>query len=339
MISDVEQLEEELSRPPDRLVEAFRSLDGDVLVLGAGGKMGPTLSRMAVRAVAAAGVPSRVHAVSTFSNAGHRRRLEDANVITHATDVSNPKDLANLPDAKNVIYMVGRKFGSSGSEWETWATNVLVSAGVASRYASSNVVVFSSGNVYPLTPVDSRGATEETAPAPIGEYAMSCLGRERMFDYVAHHKGLRAVHYRLNYAVELRYGILVDVATKVMRGEPIDVTMGYVNVVWQGYANAVALEALAWCANPPFTLNVTGPETVSVRALAERFGELFGKTPVFQGKEAPTALLSNATRCHEMFGVPGVGVDTMITWVADWLARGGATLDKPTHFETRTGQF
>ncbi|MBX7257903.1 MAG: epimerase [Candidatus Hydrogenedentes bacterium] len=339
MIADVEQLEELLSRPPARLVEAMRGIEGDVLVLGAGGKMGPTLTRMAARAIAEAGTPSKVYAVSTFSNPEHRKRLDKAGVVTHAGDISDPKVVEALPNAKNVVYMVGRKFGSSGAEWDTWVANVLVPARIADRYADANVVVFSSGNVYPLTAIELQGATEDTTPAPVGEYAMTCLGRERMFDHAAHHKGLRAAHYRLNYAVELRYGILVDVAEKVLRDEPIDVTMGYVNVVWQGYANAVAMELLAWCANPPFVLNVTGPETVSVRALAERFGALFGKTPEIRGEEARTALLSNATRCHTLFGLPEIGVDSMVDWVADWLLRGGATLNKPTHYETRDGRF
>lgn len=339
MIADVEHLEELLSRPPARLVEAMRALDGDLLVLGAGGKMGPTLTRMAARAVAEANCAARVHAVSTFSNPEIRKRLDREGVITHAADISDPKAVDRLPESNQLIYMAGRKFGSSGAEWDTWATNVIAPARIAERYANANVVVFSSGNVYPLTPVALRGATEDTPPAPIGEYAMTCLGRERMFDYAAHHWGLRAVQYRLNYAVELRYGILVDVAVKVLRDEPIDVTMGYVNVVWQGYANAVALELLQWCANPPLVLNVTGPEMVSIRALAERFGALFGKTPAICGEEAPTALLSNASRCHDLFGVPEIGVEAMVEWVAGWLVRGGATHNKPTLFETRDGRF
>ncbi|MDX9975836.1 MAG: NAD-dependent epimerase/dehydratase family protein [FCB group bacterium] len=338
-IRDVEELEDLLSEPSSALVQYFRELEGDLAILGVGGKMGPTLARMAARAVEASGKPRRITAVSSFSQAGLRERLETLGIETVREDLLAPGAVERLPDAANVVYMVGRKFGSTGAEWDTWATNVLVAGRVAERYQTSRIVAFSSGNVYPFVPVDSGGATEETPPSPVGEYAMSCLGRERMFDYWAHKAGTKVLHYRLNYAVELRYGVLVDLALKVLRGEDINLSAGHFNVVWQGYANEVALRGLALAGSPPAILNVTGLETESVRETAERLGELLGRTPIFTGGEAPTALLSNARRCHEHFGPPQYDIETIRTWIAQWLVSGGDLLGKPTHFEARDGKF
>jgi hypothetical protein len=338
-IDTIDALEEILSRPDDALIEFFRGLTGDIVVLGVGGKMGPTLARMAVRASDMSGARRSVTGVSTFSQAGLRDVLREAGVETHQADLLDVEAVNKLPDAENVIYMVGRKFGSTGAEWNTWATNVLVAGRVAERYSGSRIVAFSSGNVYPFVSIDSGGVTEDTRPDPVGEYAMSCLGRERMFDYAAQEKGARVVHFRLNYAVELRYGIIVDVATRILHGDPVDLTMGYVNVIWQRYANSVALRCLELAATPPAILNVTGLETVSIRALATRLGEILDRPFNFTGEEATTALLSNASRCQELYGAPDVNTDTIVQWVADWLLRGGATLDKPTHYETRDGKF
>jgi len=338
-ITSNDDLEDRLSQPSTALLEMLRRLDGDILILGAGGKMGPSLAHLAARAVAESGVARRVAAVSSFSSPTARAQLDAWGVETIAADLLAPGALDALPDAENVLYLCGRKFGSTGAEWNTWATNVYLSGLAARRFRRSRIVSFSSGNIYPFESLDSRGATESTLPGPVGEYAMSCLGRERMFDYASHELGARVVHYRLNYAVELRYGVLLDVATGVWDGQPIDIANGAVNVVWQGYANRVALHCLELAASPPKILNVTGPEQVSVRWLARELGERLGRTPIFIGQESPTALISNASQCHSLFGLPEVSLETLMDWVADWVKTGGATLGKPTHFETRNGKF
>lgn len=338
-IDSIEALEERLTRPDPALIDFVKTLDGDLVIVGVGGKMGPTLARMAARADQAAGVSRRITGVSTFSQSGLREQLESVGVATHKADLLAPGAVASLPDAANVIYMLGRKFGSTGAEWLTWATNVLVAGRVAERYAASRIVAFSSGNVYPFVPVDSGGATEDTPSGPVGEYAMSCLGRERMFDHFSNEAGTRVLHYRLNYAVDLRYGVVVDIAQRILRQEPIDLSAGYFNVIWQGYANSVALKCLGLASSPPALLNVTGMERACVRELATRLGGLLGVAPVFRGTESPTALLSNASRCHARFGSPDIDLDTMVEWAAAWLKQGGVTLNKPTHFEARDGKF
>ncbi|HNR34517.1 MAG TPA: epimerase [Candidatus Hydrogenedentes bacterium] len=338
-ISNQEELEDRLSRPPAGLVESFRLLEGDILILGAGGKMGPSLARMAARAREASGVPRKITAVSSFSTPGLRERIESSGVETIRKDLLEAGAFAALPEAENVMYMVGRKFGSTGAEWQTWATNVYVAGLAGHRFKDSRVVAFSSGNVYPFVPAGGKGATETTPPGPVGEYAITCLGRERMFDYCAREWGGRVLHLRLNYAVELRYGVIVDVALNVWNDIPVDVTMGYFNCVWQSYANAVALQCFALADSPARILNVTGPETISVRQLALRLGEYMGKTPVFIGQEAPDALLSDASECHRIFGLPEVDLERLIAWTADWVMRGGSLLHKPTHFSIRDGRF
>lgn len=338
-LQSIEELEAKLSEPSPALVDYFRKLEGDIAILGVGGKMGPTLAQLAARAVKASGKARKLIAASSFSSPGLRDRLESFGIETIKTDLLAEGAVSQLPDAPNVIYMVGRKFGSTGAEWNTWATNVMLSGAVAERYKASRIVAFSSGNIYPFVPVTQGGATETTPVSPVGEYAMSCLGRERMFDYWSHRAGTRVLHYRLNYAIELRYGVVVDVAQKVWNGDPVDVTTGNMNVVWQGYANEVALRSLALADSPPTILNVTGPETLSLRWLATRLGELMGREPNIVGAEAPMALLSNASKCHGLFGYPPIGVGAVVEWVAQWVSGGGATLNKPTHFETRDGKF
>jgi nucleoside-diphosphate-sugar epimerase len=235
--------------------------------------------------------------------------------------------------------MTGRKFGSTGQEWLTWAMNVYVPGLAAERFHRSRIVVFSSGNVYPLTRPEHGGPTEEHPVEPVGEYAISALGRERMFQYFSEKHGTPAAILRLNYAIDLRYGVLRDIADKVYERRPVDLAMGMANVIWQRDANSVALRALLHCQAPPLMLNVTGPEMISVRQVAARFGRIFGVEPVFSGTEAPTALLSNAARCHALFGYPTVTLDHMIQWVAHWVRSGGRSLGKPTHFEQRDGRF
>jgi len=312
----------------------MKALDDDLLILGAGGKMGPTLALRARRAS-----PHRVVAVSRFSDRRAEQMLQDAGVETIHADLLDFDELSRLPDAPNVIFMAGRKFGSTGAAHLTWASNAYLPARVAERYRDSRIVAFSSGNVYPLVPAASGGAAEDTPPGPIGEYAQSVLARERMFEFFSERYETAVCLLRLNYAVELRYGVLLDIGTAVFEGRPVNVAMGMVNVIWQGDANSVCLRSFALCKSPPAVLNLTGPETVSVREIALRFGELFGCKPKLEGQEAETALLNNAARCHALFGQPSVDAKTAIEWTAEWIRAGGTTLDKPTHFETRDGRF
>jgi len=335
---DEAALEEVLSRPDATDTAAAGALSGDLLVLGAGGKMGPSLARLARRAADAAGVPRRVIAVARFSTPGLREALEGHGIETVAADLLDRAAVSALPDAPNVLYMVGQKFGTSGHQPLTWATNVLAAALAAERYATSRFVAFSSGNVYPLTPVASGGPRETDPVGPVGEYAQSVLGRERVLTFRAERTGTPMVILRLNYAVEPRYGVLRDIADRVARGEPVDLAMGHVNVIWQRDANAIALRVFADCATPPFVLNLTGAETVPVRAIAGRFGEAFGVAPRFTGREAETALLSSAALCCERFG-PLTPLETMIAQVAAWVRGGGRSLGKPTRFEEREGRF
>ncbi len=334
-----EQLEDLLSRPGARDIEAMRALSGDLLILGAGGKMGPSLARRARRAIDAAGLRKRVIGVARFSNPQVREELERRGIETIAADLLEPGQLANLPEAENVVFMAARKFGTTVEEWLTWAMNAYLPGRVAERYRASKIVAFSSGNVYPLTPATGSGASEATPSAPIGEYAQSVLGRERMFEYFSRRYGTPVTLLRLNYAIDLRYGVLLDIGRRVFEGRPVNLAMGAVNVIWQGAANSVCLRSFALCDSPPAVLNLTGPETLRVRAIAERFGKRFGRDPIFEGAEPPTALLSDASRCHGIFGRPEVTADQMIEWEAAWIGRGGPVWDKPTHFEVRDGQF
>lgn len=340
IISTEPQLEELLSRPREADKTAMAQLEGDLLILGAGGKMGPSLARLARRAADEAGVKKRIIGVDLFPGAAPlRQQLSEAGVETIAADLLDEDQVAGLPDVPNVVFMAGRKFGSTGAESLTWVMNVLLPAKVAERYRSSRIVVFSSGNVYPFLPVTSGGATESVPPSPIGEYAQSVLGRERMFEYFSDRYGTAVTLVRLNYAIDLRYGVLYDIGQKVYERQPVDVRMGNVNFIWQGDANSVVLRAFSLCSSPPAILNLTGPETISVRAVAKRFGELFGVEPAVEGAESENALLNNAARSHGLFGYPTVSLEQMIEWTAHWIQIGGPSLNKPTHFETRDGKF
>lgn len=339
MIRSEQELIEILSAPSAADVEAMGKLEGDLIVLGAGGKMGPTLALRARRAAKIAGAPARIIAVSRFTSATVEEELAAAGIETISCDILDPTALAGLPDAGNVIFMTGRKFGSSEGAALTWAMNVHLPALVAARYQQSRIVAFSSGNVYPLVPVTSGGATESTPPGPLGEYAQTVLGRERILEYFSDRYSIPMVLLRLNYAAELRYGVLLDIGNKVFSREPVDVSQGMVNVIWQGDANSVCLRSFALCQAPPVVLNLTGPEMLSVRQIANRFGEHFGVQPIFEGTESYTALLNNASRCHQLFGYPSIGAEQMIEWTARWIGMGGTTHNKPTHFETRDGRF
>src|SRR5262245_31089219 len=315
------ELEDLLSTPRPETEAALAACPGDIVILGAGGKMGPTLAHMAARA---AGGNRRVIAVSRWSTDGAERSLNEAGVETVRADLLDRDAVAKLPDAPNVIFMVGQKFGTTNAPAMTWAMNTIVPANCAERYKDSRIVAFSTGNVYPLTPVNTGGAREGDALAPVGEYAASCVGRERVFELYAQRHGTRVAIVRLNYAIDLRYGVLVDIATHVNRSVPLPVDMGFVNVIWQGDANRIALECLPHAATPPFIVNVTGGESLAVRKIATWFGRRFGVNPVLTGTERRDALLSDTTRMRSTFAAPEVSAEQMFEWVADWVEDGGA---------------
>ncbi len=338
-ISGVEQLEDLLSEPTPGLVESFRGLPGDILVLGAGGKMGPSLARMARRAADEAGGTREVFAVSRFSNPDVVSHLRAAGVQVISCDLMDEAQVSSLPAAPNVVYMAGMKFGTTGNEPLTWALNTFLPGLVCRRYRTSRIVAFSSGNVYGLAPAGSGGSRETDTPRPEGEYAWSVLGRERIIEYHSRSQGTPALLLRLNYACEMRYGVIVDIAQKVRAGAPVDLSMGWLNTIWQQDANAMALQSLRLAQVPARVLNLTGPEVLRVRDVAAELARLMGRGLSFQGTESYSALLSDARAAHGLFGLPRVDADTLIRWVSDWVARGGESLGKPTHFESRDGRF
>jgi nucleoside-diphosphate-sugar epimerase len=329
-----------LSEPTAPALRALERLDGDFILLGAGGKMGPTLARMLRRGMDACGRSrQRVYAVARFSDPRVGEALQEAGIDTVRCDLTDRGQVADLPDAPNVLYLAGQKFGTVDAPELTWALNTHVPALAAERYADSRIVAFSTGCVYSPASLASGGSREEDPLEPLGEYANSCVGRERIFSYFSRRHGTPGVLFRLNYAIDLRYGVLVDIARKVRAGEPIDLTTGFVNVIWQGDACAAAIACLEHAVSPPLALNVTGPETLSVRRLAEQFGELLGREPRFVGAEAPTALLANAARAHALFGYPSVTVNQLVVWTAAWLSGGGRVLNRPTPYEVRDGKY
>ena len=337
-IRDIDDLEERLSEPTEGVLDVLSRLDGDVIVLGVAGKMGPTLARMARRASDAVGARRRVIGVARFSDAAVEGRLRDHGVETIRCDLLDEEGLARLPDAPTVVYMAGRKFGTTGHEATTWAMNAYLPAPVCRRFRSSRIVAFSTGNVYGPAP-DGRGSRESDDLAPVGEYAMSCLGRERIFEHFSRTLSIPVAMIRLNYAVEMRYGVPVDLALPIRDGRPVDLTVGSFNIIWQGDANAMALQAFDHVAVPARPINVTGPELLSVREVAETLGRLMGRTVRFRGEESSGALLSDASEAFRVFGTPRIPADRMIRWVADWIARGGTTISAPTHFEASDGRF
>ena len=334
------ELEDHLSTPTPGVLDTLRELEGDFMVLGAGGKMGPTLARMIRRGLDQMGHPHRaVHAVSRFSSASARENLGQHGINTLACDLLDRAALQALPDAANIIFMAGQKFGTDDHPELTWVMNTLVPALVAERYARSRIVVFSTGCVYPLTTIESGGSQETDRLGPPGDYANSCVGRERIFTHYALQNNTSILMFRLSYAIDLRYGVIHDVAQKILRDEPVDVTMGYANVIWQRDANARAIQCLNRVSSPPAILNVTGLERVSIRELAEKLGARMGKAPQIIGKESGTAWLFNAQRSYDWFGTPETSLDEMIEATAQWVVHGGVSLGKPTHFETRDGHF
>jgi nucleoside-diphosphate-sugar epimerase len=339
VIETEQQLEEWLSAPNSRDAELMRRLPGDVIVLGAGGKMGPSLARRARRASDAAATTRRVIAVSRFSSSEARDELENAGVETISCDLLDRDDVAKLPDCENVLFLAGRKFGSSGRLDLTWAMNTIVPANAAYRYRHSRIVAFSTGNVYPFVNATSGGSVETDELQPRGEYAQSCLGRERVFEFFSNEYGTKCLIFRLNYAVDLRYGVLVDIARKVYDGQPVDLSVGYFNTIWQGDANSYALRCLELCESPPRILNVTGAEIVSVGDVAEFYAHRFHREVVLRGEESGEALLNNASLCRQLLGEPEVKLKELMEWVARWVEVGGRSLNKPTKFEVSDGKF
>ncbi|ANX13991.1 epimerase [Fictibacillus arsenicus] len=338
-MKSVHESEDKLSRPSDRLVEEVSKMDGDILILGVGGKMGPSLAKLAKRAINQAGVSKKVIGVSRFSKGNLQQELENEGIQTIAADLLNEQDLNKLPKLQNVIYMAGNKFGTSGNESFTWAMNAYLPGKVAETFKDSNIVAFSTGNVYPLTSVNYGGSTESSQTNPIGEYAQSCLGRERIFEHFSKTNNTPTLIFRLNYAIDLRYGVLMDIAESVYQQKPINLSMGNANVIWQGDANDWAIRSLNYCSSPAKILNVTGPETLSVRYAAEEFGKQFNKVPIFINEESDRSLLSNAAQAFKMFGYPSVTLAEMIDWTANWVKQGGETLNKPSKFQEREGAF
>ncbi|MCY3748815.1 MAG: NAD(P)-dependent oxidoreductase [Chloroflexi bacterium] len=338
-IRDEAMLDEVMSRPSAGLVESIARGSGDLLVLGAGGKMGPTVARMARRAFEAAGRDGRVIAVSRFSDPAARAGLETAGVATISGDLLEPAFLRELPDAPEVVFMAGRKFGSTGAEHLTWAMNAHLPGLVARRFREAQCVVFSTAAVYPFVPTDSAGADEDLEPEPIGEYAQSCLARERMFEYAAHTWGTPSALIRLSYALDLRYGVLHDVGASLRDGQPVNVGMSTASVIWQGDACDLILRTLEHSAAPPLTLNVSGLEAIRIREVGGELGRLLGVEPEFEGTESDSALFVDCGRMAELVGEPMTPLGTVLGWTADWLRAGGRTLDKPTHFEVRDGKF
>ncbi|QDS93786.1 NAD dependent epimerase/dehydratase family protein [Roseimaritima multifibrata] len=336
---DLEELEERLSCPSAALVNEMAQIEGDILFLGAGGKLGPSITRMAKRATDEAGVSRRIIAVSRFSNQAAREQLNACGVETVAADLMSSEQLSALPDAANVIFMAGHKFGIANNPSSTWAMNSYLPGRVMERYSDSRIAAFSTGCVYGLSPLTQGGAIESDPLLPTDEYSMSCIGRERMVEHFSKVNQTPATILRLNYAVEMRYGVLVDIASAVFTDQPIDLTMGYCNVIWQGDANAMALRSLALADTPAFAINLVGPELLSVRRIADSFAQIFGKEVRFTGTESPECLLTNGNLCQQVFGYPQVPVQAVIEWTAEWIRSGGQTLNKPTGFQVRDGKY
>lgn len=332
---DESGLEDILSEPTEATIQALADLSGDIVVLGAGGKMGPTLAMMLKKA----STGRQIYAVSRFSDRAVRGRIERAGITTIEADLLVESSYSELPKVENVFFLAGMKFGSTGNQPLTWAMNSYVPVLAAKHYKDSRIVAFSTGNVYPLVDINSNGASEETGPDPIGEYAQSCLGRERMFEYFSQLFGTPVTIVRLNYANEPRYGIIVDLATKILNGKPIDLTMGAVNLIWQRDANDYIIRAITLTKSPPAILNVAGPETVAVRRFAEQIADVLGKEPKFVSRQAETALLSDASYCLSEFGSPLTTLDQMVSMIVEWVASGKKTLNKPTKYDIRDGKF
>jgi len=338
-ITSESELDELLSRPHECVVELMRALPGDIMLLGVAGKMGVSMAQLAVRAINAAGVKKRVYGVSRFTNPAMRNALEEAGITTIACDLLAQTQIASLPHVDNLIYLAGRKFGTDAEADLTWVMNVLVPGLICERFSGSRIVAFSTGCVYPLVPVTSHGCHESVPPEPVGEYAQSCLGRERIFQYYSRTHGHPVCLLRLNYAIDLRYGVLHDIAKMVWQEQPVTLSVPVFNAIWQGDANARALLSLPLCASPARVLNLTGPEIISVRSVAMQFGELMRRQVHFADDSGAVAYLNDASTAMSLFGPPSVPLNRMIDWTAHWVMSGGRSLEKPTHFAVNTGRY
>ncbi|SHJ81896.1 Nucleoside-diphosphate-sugar epimerase [Bradyrhizobium lablabi] len=334
-INDVTALDELLCRPSQALIDDLQKLDGDIMILGVAGKMGPTLAGLAKNTLP----DRRIIGVARFSDASVKDRLEARGIETIHCDLLDESAIKALPKSQNVVFMAGRKFGAEGDLSLTWAMNAHVPALVAQAFCQSRIVAFSTGCVYPFVPVNGKGASEDLAPNPPGEYAQSCVGRERMFEYFSRKYKTPGRLFRLNYAIDMRYGVLHDIATKILQGKPIDVSLGHVNFIWQGDASAQALRCLAHCDTPTSPINVSGHEILRVRDLAAKLGTMLGREPIIVGREEPTAWLTDTSRATRMFGLPIVDTERLIAWTADWVARSMPSLGKPTKYEVRDGRY
>ena len=334
-ISDIAALDELLCRPSQALIDDLRKIDGDIMILGVAGKMGPTLAGLAKAALP----DRRIIGVARFSDAGVKDWLQAHGIETINCDLLDETAIRTLPKIPNIVFMAGRKFGAEGDLSLTWAMNSHVPALVAQAFSGSRIVAFSTGCVYPFVPVTGKGADEDVAPNPPGEYAQSCVGRERMFEYFSKQYSTPGRLFRLNYAIDMRYGVLHDIATKVLQGAPIDVSLGHVNFIWQGDASAQALRCLAHCDTPTSPINVSGHEILLVRDLAEKFGDRLGRDPVIVGEEEPTAWLTDTSQAVKLFGLPVVDTAQLVAWTADWVARSMPSLGKPTKYEVRDGRY
>lgn len=340
MNKTLQKIEKKMNTASDALIQDVKRIEGDIIILGVSGKIGYNLSALLMDALTKAGIKKRVYGVARFSGGQKSRQaLEDLGITTLVADFMDEAALKNLPQVENVIYMVGYKFGSTGNEAYTWALNSYLPGRIAEIYKNSKIVSFSTGCVYPLVDVRHAAPSEEMAPDAVGEYAQSCLGRERIFEYFAETHKTPTVIYRLNYAIDVRYGVLVELAKAVYEERPIDVTMGSVNVIWQPDASEMAIRSLLHTTVPANILNITGPETLSIRWIAERFAFIMKKEVEFIGEEAPTALLNNASKSHELFGYPNTTAREMIDIVATWVMEDGTLIDKPTHFQEREGKY
>ena len=334
-IPDIAALDDLLCRPSQPLIDDLAKVDGDIMILGVAGKMGPTLAGLAK----AASPGRRVIGVARFSEPGAKAWLEWRGVETIGCDLLDEAAVKALPKAQNIVFMAGRKFGAEGDLSLTWAMNAHVPAIVAQAFPSSRIVAFSTGCVYPFVPVNGKGADENVAPNPPGEYAQSCVGRERMFEYFSRQFATPGRLFRLNYAIDMRYGVLHDIATKILHGKPIDVSLGHVNFIWQGDASAQALRCLAHCDTPTSPINVSGPEILAVRDLAAKLGARLGREPIIVGAEGATAWLTDTSQAVKLFGLPIVDTARLIAWTADWVARAMPSLGKPTKYEVRDGRY
>jgi nucleoside-diphosphate-sugar epimerase len=334
-ISDIAALDDLLCRPSQALVDDLRKVDGDIMILGVAGKMGPTLAGLAKAAL-----PDRsIIGVARFSDANVKGWLQARGIETINCDLLDEAAIKALPKTANIVFMAGRKFGAEGDLSLTWAMNAHVPSLVAQAFAGSRIVAFSTGCVYPFVPVNGKGANEALPPDPPGEYAQSCVGRERMFEYFSRKFATPGRLLRLNYAIDMRYGVLHDIATKIHQGKPVDVSLGHVNFIWQGDASAQALRCLAHCETPTSPINVSGHEILSVRDLAAKLGARLGREPIIVGAEEPTAWLTDTSQAVKLFGLPVVDTRQLIAWTADWVARSMPSLGKPTKYEVRDGRY